>query len=72
VNPTAGGFCIATSAALTRHPGWQMMLEHNPIRAAHEYRFYFESRFPTRKLETLNVGRHARLVAFDSGPLERG
>jgi len=58
--------------ALTRHPGWQTMLEHNPIRATHEYRFYFESRFSARKLETLNVGWRARLVAFDSGALQPG
>jgi ubiquinone/menaquinone biosynthesis C-methylase UbiE len=57
---------------LTRHPDWQAMLEHNPIRAAHEYRFYLESRFPERRLETLNIGRRARLVAFDSGALEPG
>lgn len=55
--------------ALTSHPDWEAMLRHNPIRAAHEYRFYFESRFPTRKVQTLNVGRHARVVAFDSGAL---
>jgi hypothetical protein len=48
------------------------MLEHNPIRAEHEYRWYLESRFPGRKVETLNVCRRARLVAFDSGALEPG
>jgi ubiquinone/menaquinone biosynthesis C-methylase UbiE len=57
---------------LTTHPAWQRMLEHNPIRAAHEYRWYLESRFPGRRLETLNVGRYVRLVAFDSGALEPG
>jgi ubiquinone/menaquinone biosynthesis C-methylase UbiE len=58
--------------ALTSHPEWRHMLTRNPIRAEHEYRWYFESRFPGRKLETLEVGRRARVVAFDSGPLERG
>jgi ubiquinone/menaquinone biosynthesis C-methylase UbiE len=58
--------------ALTSHPDWATMLRHNPIRAAHEYRFYFESRFPGRKVTTLNIGRHARVVAFDSGPLVPG
>jgi SAM-dependent methyltransferase len=53
--------------ALTGDTAWKCMLGYNPIRAAHEYRWYFESRFPGRKLETLNVGRRARLVAFDSG-----
>jgi ubiquinone/menaquinone biosynthesis C-methylase UbiE len=56
--------------ALTTHAAWRRMLEHNPIRADHEYRWYLESRFPGRRVETLNVSRRARLVAFDSGALE--
>jgi len=59
-------------AALTRHPAWAEMLQHNPIRAAHEYRWYLESRFPGRRVQTLNVGRTTRLLAFDSGALEPG
>lgn len=55
-------------AALTSHPDWKTMLRYNPIRAEHEYRWYLESRFPGRKLVTLNVGRTHRLVAFDTGP----
>jgi ubiquinone/menaquinone biosynthesis C-methylase UbiE len=58
--------------ALTSHSDWATLLRHKPIRAEHEYRFYFESRFPGSKLETLNVGRHARVVAFDSGALGAG
>ncbi len=58
--------------ALTKHPDWQRMLEHNPIRAHHEYAWYLESRFPGRHVEILNVGRRARVVAFDSGPFELG
>ncbi|MFO0695485.1 MAG: class I SAM-dependent methyltransferase [Polyangiales bacterium] len=58
--------------ALVSHPDWATMLKHNPIRAEHEYRWYLESRFPGRRLETLNVGRTQRLVAFDTGPLEPG
>ena len=30
----------------TGHPAWKTMLEYNPIRAEHEYRWYLESRFP--------------------------
>jgi ubiquinone/menaquinone biosynthesis C-methylase UbiE len=55
--------------ALTRHAAWRRMLEQNPIRAYHEYAFYLESRFPKGRLETLNVARRARVVAFDSGPM---
>jgi hypothetical protein len=51
---------------------WPEQLSPHPIRAAHEYRWYLESRFPGRRLETLNVGRQVRLVAFDSGALEPG
>jgi ubiquinone/menaquinone biosynthesis C-methylase UbiE len=57
-------------AELTAEPAWQELRSYNPIRAAHEYRHYFESRFPGRRLETLSVGRRARIVAFDTGPLD--
>jgi ubiquinone/menaquinone biosynthesis C-methylase UbiE len=63
---------VAEVAALGREPAWQTMLRHNPIRAAHEYEWYLESRFPGRKLETLNVSSRARLIAFDSGALAPG
>jgi SAM-dependent methyltransferase len=59
-------------AALTAHPAFRRMLAKNPIRAAHEYQWYLQSRFPGQRLETLNVGRRARLVAFDSGALAPG
>ena len=48
------------------------MLRYNPIRAEHEMRWYLESRFPGRRVETINVGWNARVLAFDSGPLEPG
>ncbi|HEX8695218.1 MAG TPA: class I SAM-dependent methyltransferase [Longimicrobium sp.] len=53
-------------------PRWRTMLRYNPIRAEHELRWYLESRFPGRRVETLNVGWNARVLAFDSGPLEPG
>lgn len=59
-------------AALTGHPEWSNMLQHNPIRAEHEYRWYFGSRFPGTELETLTATMSARVVAFDSGPLAKG
>ncbi len=59
-------------AALTTHPDWLNMLRHNPIRAEHEYRWYFGSRFPTSELETLTATTSARVLAFDSGPLTKG
>ena len=59
-------------AALTTHPDWVNMLRHNPIRAEHEYRWYFGSRFPTTALETLTATTSARVLAFDSGPLAKG
>jgi SAM-dependent methyltransferase len=57
--------------ALSAMPEWRQMLAHNPIRAEHEYRWFFESRFPERRLEVLSVSRTKRIVAFDSGPIER-
>jgi ubiquinone/menaquinone biosynthesis C-methylase UbiE len=59
-------------AELTTHPDWLNMLRHNPIRAEHEYRWYFASRFPSTRLETLTATKSARVVAFDSGPLDKG
>jgi SAM-dependent methyltransferase len=54
---------------LTADPGWKRMLAYNPIRAEHEYRWYFESRFPGRTIETLDIGRTTRILAFDTGPV---
>lgn len=59
-------------ARLVADPRWGDMLRYNPIRAQHEYVWYFESRFPGRRVETLNVGWHNRVLAFDSGPLAPG
>lgn len=56
-------------AKLVAHPGWREMLAYNPIRAEHEMVWYLESRFPGRKVERLNLGLNARVLAFDSGPL---
>lgn len=63
------------NAALKRlvsAPDWKKMLEYNPIRSEHEMKWYLESRFPGRKMEILNVAWNARIVAFDSGPVEKG
>jgi SAM-dependent methyltransferase len=57
---------------LVTDPRWQTMLRYNPIRAEHEMKWYLESRFPGRRVETLNLGRNARVLAFDSGPLQPG
>lgn len=62
----------AALAELTAHPDWKTMVRYNPIRAEHEYKWYFESRFPGRTLELLNVTPRQRVVAFDTGPLPKG
>ncbi|HAN30604.1 MAG TPA: hypothetical protein DCQ06_03310 [Myxococcales bacterium] len=54
---------------LVDDPAWQTMLQHNPMRAEHEYLWYLRSRFPDRSVQVLNVGRTARILAFDSGPI---
>ena len=59
-------------AALTTHPEWLDMLRHNPIRAEHEYRWYFGSRFPGARLKTLTATMSRRVVALDAGPLPKG
>ncbi|MBB4639044.1 methyltransferase domain-containing protein [Longimicrobium terrae] len=53
-------------------PRWQTMLRYNPIRAEHEMRWYLESRFPRGSIQTINVGWNARVLAFDSGPVQPG
>jgi ubiquinone/menaquinone biosynthesis C-methylase UbiE len=60
---------VEARRALVQHPGWGEMLRYNPIRAEHEYRWFFESRFPGASLETLDVARNTRVVAFDTGPI---
>ena len=59
-------------AKLVADPRWAHMLAYNPIRAEHEYRWYFEGRFPGRTVDLLTVALASRVVAFDSGPLPRG
>ena len=59
----------AARRTLVQDPAWARMLKYNPIRAEHEYRWYFESRFQGRRVETLDVGRRTRVLAFDSGPI---
>jgi ubiquinone/menaquinone biosynthesis C-methylase UbiE len=62
----------ANLAKLVSHPDWKKMLEYNPIRSEHEMKWYLESRFPGQKIEIINLGWNARLVAFDSGAVEKG
>ena len=62
----------ADLTALTNHPAWREMLRHNPIRAEHEYRWYFASRFPGTQLRLLTATPSQRVMAFDSGPLDKG
>lgn len=57
---------------LVSHPDWKKMLEYNPIRSEHEMKWYLESRFPGHKMEILNMAWNSRIVAFDSGPVEKG
>ncbi|MCX4246036.1 class I SAM-dependent methyltransferase [Paraliomyxa miuraensis] len=57
-------------ATMVRTPQWQDMLRYNPMRALHEYEWYLGSRFPRGQLQTLNYGRRARVIAYDSGPFE--
>ena len=48
------------------------MLEYNPIRSEHEMKWYLESRFRGQEMETLNMAWNSHIVAFDSGPVEKG
>jgi SAM-dependent methyltransferase len=59
-------------ARMVGDPRWQAMLRYNPIRAVHELRWYFASRFPGGTVDTLNLGWHNRVLAFDTGPFDQG
>jgi ubiquinone/menaquinone biosynthesis C-methylase UbiE len=50
-------------------PRWKKMLQYNPIRSEHEFRWYLESRFPGQKVEILNMGWNSRVLAFRSPPI---
>jgi ubiquinone/menaquinone biosynthesis C-methylase UbiE len=75
------GFLRTAKSRLSRNPQhralremvskkeWKQMVATNPIRAEHEYRWYLESRFPGARLETLDVTRTKRTVAFASTPM---
>jgi ubiquinone/menaquinone biosynthesis C-methylase UbiE len=56
---------------LVAHPDWATMLKYNPIRSEHEMTWYLESRFPNQKVEIINIGWNARVLAFDSGDFEQ-
>lgn len=60
---------IESRDTLTSDPAWAEMLRYNPIRAEHEYRWFFQSRFSDSTFEILDVGRHSRIVAVDTGPV---
>ncbi len=62
------GFATARDR-LVSDPAWAELLRYNPIRATHEYRWFFESRFPGRLLEVVDLGARTRVVAFDTGPI---
>ncbi len=53
--------------SLVTDKNWKTMLDYNPIRSEHEMRWYLESRFPQGTIDVLNIGMHARVLAFDSG-----
>ena len=50
-------------------PAWKSMVRANPLRSADAMSTLLCQRFPRGRFETLNIGRRARVVAFDSGPV---
>jgi SAM-dependent methyltransferase len=49
---------------LVEDPHWDAMLQHNPMRAEHEMRWYLPSRFPDGRFTTLNRGPRTEILAF--------
>ena len=62
----------AALARVLAEPILQTMLQYDPIRSEHEMKWYLESRFQGQKMVTLNMAWNSRIVAFDSGPVEKG
>ena len=56
---------------MVNDPDWKKMVQYNPMRAQHEYRWYLESRFPGRKAQVINIGWSSRILAFDTGDFEK-
>jgi ubiquinone/menaquinone biosynthesis C-methylase UbiE len=54
---------------MVRTPQWQQMLKYNPIRAEHEYSWYFKSRFPDSKYSCINIGWNSRIITIASEPI---
>ena len=57
---------------LVQDDAWQQLVRLNPMRALHEYDWYFRSRFPRLRAETLSISRRARVVAYDCGVVDEG
>jgi len=60
----------AARTRLTSDPGWIEMLRYNPMRAEHEYRWFFESRFPGCAVDVLDIAMHSRVLGIDTGPID--
>ena len=56
---------------MVRSSPWRRLVAHNPMRALHEYEWFFRSRFPEVKVKTLSLGRRARVMAYDCGAMSR-
>lgn len=52
--------------SLVSDEGWARMLQYNPTRAEHEYRWYLKSRFPSGRFQTLRVSMSAKVLAFEA------
>ena len=57
---------------LVQDDAWRTLVQLNPMRALHEYDWYFQSRFPALRAETLSISRRARVVAYDCGVVDEG
>jgi ubiquinone/menaquinone biosynthesis C-methylase UbiE len=56
---------------MVSHQSWKKMLKHNPMRAEHEYLWYFKSRFPGNDLRVINYAWNSRILALKSAPIEQ-
>ena len=50
---------------MVEDPRWRHMLVHHPMRAQHEYRWYFPGRFAGVRVEVLNRAVRSEILAFE-------
>jgi ubiquinone/menaquinone biosynthesis C-methylase UbiE len=55
---------------LVNDPAWKKMISRHPMHLQSKFTSYLQSYFPKGKMTVLNIGRRAKILAFDSGQVK--